>query len=204
MVNQILVLLLVFGALLSAWRAFAPGSGRGFNIIRQTDAAHLLMNAGMAVMFTAWHGRLWAAGISLLYGMMALGFLLALGLEFLRTHVDRKARLGTYFYHFIATMAMLYLIWLMQAAPQPMAAMSGMVMPATHTHPPLLAEMIGIAFALDGLLTVIVVVFSPTLAASATALAGEAASTTPGALRIAAVPHVIMDLGMAAMVLAML
>jgi len=188
-----IAVLLIFGALLSAWRVARPR--RGFGIIRQTDAAHLFMNASMALMLTPWYGAALGTTVTALYALLALVTLILLA-RALRPGRDRAGRIGTYGYHLMVTVAMLYIL---SAMPP---AMPGMEMPAAS--PPRLAEFIGLGFLLDAVVTSFTVTFFPNLATQAATRTGDLEDETSiFALREGAIPHVIMDIGMVFMVVAM-
>jgi hypothetical protein len=201
---------LVLGALVSAWRLAMPGAGPGFGLIRQTDAAHLLMNASMALMFSPWYGLAANAAVIVLYVFMAAAIIVLGALDLRRKGQGRDARIATYAYHFIVTAGMLYIILRMSipipdqmpGMAMPGMAMPGMAMPPVPAQRGLLADLIGLAFFADAMVTAAVVLFFPAQAAQFTALGGEAATGTTN-LRLGALPHVIMDIGMVAMVVMM-
>jgi hypothetical protein len=191
-----IAVLLIFGALLSAWRLARPR--RGFGIIRQIDAAHLLMNASMALMLMPWYGARLAIFVTALYALLAVATLILLA-RALRPGRDRAGRISTYAYHLMVTLAMLYIITAMQPSQ---AAMPGMDMPISP--PSRLAELIGLGFLLDAVVTSLTVTLFPKFAAQAATRSGDLEDETSiFALREGAVPHVIMDIGMVFMAVAM-
>lgn len=170
---------------------------------REAHGVHVVMNGAMAVMFVpGLHGH--ADGILIaLLALTALFLGVRLGLA-LRS--GRAERVGSAGYHLIGVAAMLYAMGAMAHG----AAMDGhgmahaMPVAPDAAGPGLAAWALGVLFIADALATGVMVWGFPRRLLSH---AGEAVDSVRDgaaavrALRLSAVPHVMMDLGMAAMLL---
>ena len=179
---------------------------------RYSDALHILMNGSMAIMITFWTAPV-EATVVVLY-VVAAGLLLVRIRRDLRSRngnndARRTARLAGDWYHLVALVAMALSFWHMppSAMAMPMSALDRMVQHGWA------AMLLGCLFSLDAIVTTISVVCFPAallrLESAALSLGvdvpeeGESARyhRLRTSLRWSLVPHLTMDLGMAAMLL---
>ena len=131
--------------------------------------------------------------------LTALVLLIRLVAAFIRMN-RHKASGATY--HLLATLAMIYAMTLMPLAGSSKShEMAGHT--ATAVDLPWPALVLGLVFVLDAVLTVALVTLRPTslLQGAANAEVSEVSPQAIAHLRKSAIPHVIMDLGMAMMLL---
>lgn len=172
---------------------------------KEAALAHVVMNGTMAVMATPVYDHalhylaIKGFAVALAVAVLRLLFLIALG-----RGVDRKARLIGSGYHALGLAAMLYALALMP--------MVGPICGEGPRPPALALALVGV-FAIDAAATASVAVLRPTLMlglpddGGMPRLAGvQFAALTDASdraeiarLRLVAVPHVVMDLGMVAM-----
>lgn len=165
---------------------------------REAQATHVVMNGGMAAMFAPGYGPASAIGLQGLFGVAVVILLARLVLLWNRRPAGRAA--GTA-YHLLGLAAMLWAVRAMDAA---MPAMTGM----THMmgKPSWLALALLVLFALDGLATALLAGFAPRTIMRMAEIAAErpdsgapATAAQVRGVRLSAVPHCLMDAGMAAM-----
>lgn len=194
--------LLLIGVMVSAWRLVyaRPAefqSASMLSVSRETDLAHLLMNGVMAWMLVPWAGALSRVTITLTFAALLLWFGVLLVTELRRQAphdgATRRTKLGSYGYHLVASSAMLYAVLAMPGGNR-MHDMPGMVMQPTR-----LAYGIAAAFLIDLLVTAVVVVFFPGVLGKAAGLSTPLSES----VRFASIPHLIMDIGMILMLVAM-
>jgi hypothetical protein len=178
---------LLLAALLVAVAVSAAGLLRGRSVdryltTRSAETGHLVMNVVMVAMLTPWWGgAVRTAGVVVL-AVLALGFVVLL----VRGSPARPAHV----FHLVAAGAMLFAV--LTHAHDMMTMDMAMPVPAWQST---VAWILAAAFLLDAVLTTGLVALAPR-----TALAGAPATTTTvRTLRLASVPHVVMDLGMVAM-----
>ncbi len=197
-----LVALLLIGVMVSAWRlvherAAESQSASMLSVSRETDAAHLLMNGLMAWMLVPWAGVVSRLIINLTFGAVMLWFAGLLVAELRRParpdRATRRAKLGSYWYHLVASSTMLY------AALAIPGGMGMHEMPGMTMKPSRIAYALAAVFLLDLLVTAVVVVFFP----GALGKAAGIASPLSRSVRFASIPHIIMDAGMISMLFAM-
>ena len=223
-VDQVLLVAFLAGAVLGVARLVARWRARGVaevdSYLSSHDAgtAHLVMNLGMAVMVTPW----WSAGLRIallvVFGALAavIAALLARGawVPTARAGAERPAQL----YHLLAAATMVYATALMPVAAADMAGMGGTATAETSVAgPPVLAWVLAVLFALDGLATAVLGLGLPGRVVATSAPVptggrgdggggGVAAPPRPTTaarrtVRLASVPHLIMDVGMVWMLL---
>lgn len=156
---------------------------------REAQATHLLMNGGMAGMFASLPAAPWAGALELVCGLAIA--VLAARLGWLRGKRPPGRSAGTVF-HILGLAAM---IWSVQAMAHSMSP-----------HRSWTAIVIAAAFALDGVATAVLVAFAPNqlarLALITSGAVGDCQVRTESvarALRVASLPHVVMDAGMVLM-----
>jgi hypothetical protein len=190
----------------------------------EADVSHLVMNLAMAAMAGPWFGA--AARVAVLAVLAAL--VLALGVSLARgagpglAAPGRRAALA---YHLVAAAVMLAATALMPAGHAMSRMPAGPDMPDMPdmpgmSGPPALPAAVGVAllvaaglFAVDALATAAVAVAAPARVPAVTDPSGSgntavaaparvAAGLAPATPRVAAVPHVVMDVAMVAMLVA--
>ena len=165
---------------------------------REAQATHVLMNGGMAMMAAPFHDASIERGLIAAFGAGVA--ILATRLIWLaaRRSPTKGPRIAGTVYHLLGLAAMLYAMTLMPAGARGVMAM----------QPGALATALGVAFLLDGVATLILAGFLPrTLLRMESAISVRAAVADRKVLtliRASAFPHVVMDLGMAAMLFAIL
>lgn len=173
---------LAIGALVSAVRLVVPTDGATYLGGRSSDAAHLLMNAGMAAMLVVPAALLPPTALLVLYVGLAVVFAVLVVLGLARPSPARVLHRPAHVYHVVAASAMAWAVYLM---PSDMPGMEGMPdmggMPAMSGMggagpTPVAAWVLAGLFALDGL--------------------GTLALLRRLTDRVAVVPHVVMDAGM--------
>jgi hypothetical protein len=184
----------VIGAAVSAFRLAIRPDGSTYLGGRSSDAAHLLMNAAMAAMLVVPAAELPPMALVTLFLAITVVFagLVVLGLA--RPNPARRLHRPAHIYHVVAASAMAWAVHLM---PPDMAGMSGMSMD--------MSGMPGMP-GMDGSAHHHVAAATPV---GAWVLAGLFALDALGTLallrrvndRVAVLPHVIMDVGMVAMLL---
>ncbi|GAA4833677.1 hypothetical protein GCM10023201_22260 [Actinomycetospora corticicola] len=178
---------LLLAALLVAVAVSAVGLLRGRSVDRylttpSAETGHLVMNVVMVAMLTPWWGgALRTAGVVVL-AVLALGF----GALLVRGSPSRPAHL----FHLVAAGAMLFAV--LTTDHDHLTMTMAVTAPAWQST---VAWVLAATFLLDAVLTTGLVALAPR-----TALAGApATASTVRTLRVASVPHVVMDLGMVAM-----
>lgn len=168
----------------------------------EAHAAHLVMNGAMAVMAAPVYGTV---AERILFWILAIGtivLLMRMALSIWRR--DSRAT-GSAAYHALAMGAMVYAIVLMPAGL--MVLQNGIVVCGDGEGgimpKPWQVTALGCVFALDALATTVGVLFFPlrVLAADSVGAISVSRSARTRTLRLGAIPHVIMDVGMAAMLL---
>jgi hypothetical protein len=209
--KAILLPVLLFGACVSVVRLSFRANSYARAEERFSDALHILMNGSMALMITFWTASLEAV-VVVLY-VLAAGLILLRILRDVRSRSDiddprRTARLAGGWYHLLALDAMAFSFWHMPTSA--MAMPMGLDRTVQHGWATML---LGCVFSLDAVVSATSVVFFP-----AALLRFESAPLDLGvdvtgqggahhyrrsrtALRWRLVPHLIMDLGMAVMLL---
>jgi hypothetical protein len=148
---------------------------------RSAETGHLVMNLVMAAMLTPWWaGSVRTAGLVVL-GALAVGFAALL----VRGGPARPAHL----FHLVAAGAMIFAVLATDHH-----AMTMDMSTAAPVWRSTVAWVLAALFALDAVATTGVVVVAPRAA-----LAGTASSSRIRSLRVASLPHVVMDLGMVTM-----
>lgn len=174
---------LVVGAVVSAVRLAVRPKGATYLGGRSSDTAHLLMNASMAATLVVPPTVLPQLAVVVLYVAIAVVFagLVALGL--LRPDPARRLHRPAHIYHVIAASAMAWAVHLMPADTAGTAHVADMPempgMPGTAASLPVAVWILAALFALDAL--------------------GTLALLRRVTDRLAVVPHIIMDVGMVAM-----
>ncbi|MCT2399320.1 DUF5134 domain-containing protein [Novosphingobium mangrovi (ex Huang et al. 2023)] len=189
------------GLSLFEWRR-AGQHGRSYLDNAEAHAAHVVMNGAMAVMVAPFYGTV---AERILFWVLALGTIMLLGrMAFSTWRRDNRAA-GSAAYHALTMAAMVYAIILMPAGL--MALRDGLVICGDGAggviSKPWPVTALGGVFTLDALATAGGVLFFPArvLAADSGVPAGSIGVSRIVSLRLAAIPHVIMDMGMAAMLL---
>ena len=157
---------------------------------REAHAAHVVMNGAMAAMFAPGYGSTLQNVVFWL--LIAAGTIL-LARFVLAVRCGDKARAGTAAYHALAMFAMVYAMSLMPEMDMHHGHHGHMT--SYRTWPGLL---LGILFIVDMLATLVVALFFP---ARSLADATNVSKKQVAVLRRSAIPHVIMDAGMALMLL---
>lgn len=179
---------------------------------REAHGAHVVMNGAMAAMFAPFYDsgieRVAVAALVLLALVLSVRALLSV-------RAGVTARAGGSLYHLFGAAAMLFAIWLMPAAME--HGMAGGMAHMAHdmgqrtgsgggAH--WLAIALGVIFIIDAVATALLAGFAPRLLVRMADEAGVASPPAPGEnrhvhalLRRSAVPHVVMDVGMALMLL---
>ena len=224
MLNLFFTVLFLIGALLSAWGLWLARGGFAQNYYidsREADATHLLMNATMAIMLTSLYTSDTVRVITVLYwlgaGTLAVRTFLLFRQTVTRKTAGEQAHIGGTIYHLFMLFTMLYALRLMPPETgQSMTAMPGMatmsnVAPMPSTAPSWTAIALGIIFLLDAVSSFVVVVFFPQSLQKAQAALVKprnyiepqlaSAYTSIRLLRLSLVPHLLMDIGMAYMLL---
>lgn len=148
---------------------------------RSAESGHLVMNVVMAAMLTpVWTDAVRTAGLVVL-GALAVGYAALL----VRGGPARPAHV----FHLVAAGAMLFAV--LAANHRGMTMDMAMAVPVWQST---VAWVLAALFALDAVATTGVVALAPRAA-----LAGTPSSAGIRTLRIASLPHVVMDLGMVAM-----
>ncbi len=172
---------------------------------REANIIHVAMNGGMALMFTELYDHNAALLLTCVYALLSLALMMRIGWLWNRAPRTRRAEVvGGSVYHLVGLVAMIYAIRLM---PMPAGAMSmvGMTMPAHDM--PLVATALGAIFLLDGVVTFLLVAFAPHTIfrmgprRPTIFQAHEPTQQQVRYLRMLAIPHVIMDVGMAIMLI---
>jgi hypothetical protein len=199
--KALLLAAFVFGVCVSVGRLWLRAES--YTRDEFSDVLHILMNGSMAVMITHWTASLETAFL-VLYGVAACVLLARIGAD-LRgrgggNDARRTARVAGICYHLVALDAMAFSIWHMPptAMAMPMTTLDRTVQHGWATM------LLGCLFSLDAIASAVSVVFFP-----AALLTFESAAPSLGAdycrgrasLRWRLVPHLIMDLGMAVMLL---
>ncbi|MCB2050839.1 MAG: DUF5134 domain-containing protein [Novosphingobium sp.] len=186
----------VAAALLSVWEFLRRGERpESYLADREAHGAHVVMNGAMAAMVapgydgTVERAVFWV----LLLGAMTLILRLALAVQ-----AGTREKAIASGYHAVAMFAMVYAVVLMPAAAMHHAGGMHHAMPT-----PWIASVFGILFLLDGVATVVAAVFFPArmLGAAGVEMGSGARKALIGDLRRSAIPHVVMDAGMAWMLL---
>lgn len=191
-------LVALFSAVELVWQRHAPELV-SYIADREAQATHLLMNGGMAVMFAPIYAGAWAAGLqvacALAIAMLVVRIIWSGGEQ----PLGRAA--GTVF-HIVGLSAM---IWAVRAMPPMPGEMAGMAM-ASHRYWFGLA--FGALFLVDGLATAVLAALAPMAMVRMANLTAGRTDTHPlsgaspvRAVRLAAVPHVVMDAGMVLMLI---
>ena len=183
--SLVLCAVLAVGAAVSAYRLIAGRDGATYLGGRSSDAAHLLMNAGMAAMLVLPVSVLPTAVVTALYATIAGAFIGLVVLGLARSTPPRRLHRPAHVYHVVAAAAMVWAVHVMPDMPgmggegHDMAGMPGMDAYA-HQHlaasTPVVAWVLAGLFALDAL--------------------GTLALLRQVTDRVAVVPHVLMDIGM--------
>ncbi len=212
--DGVLLVVLVLAVVLSVGLLVSGRDGAlGYLGGRESELAHVLMNAVMAWMltplFTGGAGTL----VVVLFGVTAAVFAGLLVLGFAGPGHWRERRPASA-YHLVASLAMVYATVRMTGTgsahhghDMPGMDMSGMDMSGMDMAPPVSgpAWVLAVLFALDAVGTAIVVAAAPDTVLARAAAPGQAApGPEPGLrrrLRVAAVPHVVMDVAMVVMLL---
>lgn len=176
---------LLLAALLVAVVVGAAGLLRGRPVdrylsSRSAETGHLVMNVVMAAMLTP----LWTGAVRTT-GLLVLG---ALGLVYAALLVRGGPARPAHVFHLVAAGAMLFAV--LAADHHGMMDMA-MAVPVWQST---VAWVLAALFALDAVATTGVVALAPRAA-----LAGAPSSAGIRTLRVASLPHVVMDLGMVAM-----
>ncbi|WP_066557532.1 DUF5134 domain-containing protein [Croceicoccus bisphenolivorans] len=188
------LLLFAVAAAFSLYELVGPGAnGRSWLSNAEAHAAHVVMNGVMAAMFAPLWGTLaervafWILAVAAVVLVCRFAFAVRGG---------KGGEAGGSAYHALATVAMIYAIVLMPAgnAPSHHAGMHHADVAAT----PLAATVIGLVFTVDAIATLVLAFAMPArlLESSAADYAAQKAE-----LRRSALPHVVMDAGMAIMLL---
>lgn len=170
--------------------AGAVGSFAG----REAALVHGTMNLAMGAMALPLYSHRWHQAALLLFAALLLAEVVRLVLLLRRPASEqRRWQLGGAGYHLFSLAAMLYALGQM---PMMAAGHSG-----HHAGPGILAWVLAGVFVVDAVATVVIVGFKPAsiLQSVAGQTAAAARSSEVTALRLSAFPHVVMDLGMAAM-----
>jgi hypothetical protein len=159
---------------------------------REAAAVHGSMNTAMALMATPAYSHGWHRGMFALFLVSMAGLGLRFALVLRRPQAtDRSATLAGTGYHFLSTAAMLYAL-----ARMPMAGPLCGDMPG----PGAVAWVMVALFACDAVATLWIVSLKPDLVfKTAGAVRARPGKGATQAIRLTAVPHVIMDLGMVGM-----
>jgi hypothetical protein len=168
--------------------------------------AHLLMNLAMVVMLTPWWSAPVRTVVLVAVGALAVAFagLLVAGLRVPALRERRPA----HGYHLVAAAAMVLAVALMTDHGGHDAMEMGMSTGTAHAAPspvvPVVAAVLAGVFALDLVATVLVVAVAPRAALVHAGVGGGPDERSRVArLRVATVPHAVMDAGMAAMLVAL-
>ena len=164
---------------------------------REAQATHVLMNGGMAAMFAPTFSAAIERGIVITYGIAIAALAVRLALLVAQRKPAITTRVAGTVYHALGLTAMIYAIRLMPAD------MRGMMMASTWP-----ALVLGVIFALDGVATALLIgLFPKVMMRMERAIDGSASVLNPRdartlrAIRVAAIPHCIMDAGMVLMLL---
>jgi hypothetical protein len=210
--KALLFAVLFFGVCVSVGRLIFRADSYAGDEARYSDALHILMNGSMAVMITFWTASV-EATVVVLYVVAACLLLVRIRRDLLSpgggNDARRTARLAGGWYHLVALYAMAFSFWHMppSAMAMPMTALDRTVQHGWATL------LLGCLFSLDAIVSTTSVVFFP-----AALLRVESAALGLGvevpkqgetqryhrlrtSLRWSLVPHLIMDLGMAVMLL---
>lgn len=191
------LVLYLFAALLALFLLMRPrieGSSYGFS--REAEAVHVVMNLGMAAMVST----LWSTQTALATQVLLIATAIILGLNLLWRRGDVQ-RVASTLYHFGGVAAMIYAIHIMP----PVEDMANMAGHMHHHESSWISMALGSLFLLDGIATLVVVVAFPTIVVNMGLVGSEGSAVQKGSLvstkglRISAIPHVIMDFGMALM-----
>ncbi|MCD2187358.1 DUF5134 domain-containing protein [Actinomycetospora soli] len=197
--DRLLLVALLAAAAVSAVQLVRGRSVDRYVTGRGAETGHLVMNLVMALMLTPW----WTGAVR----AAAVGVLVVLGLAFavLLVRGPGAAR-PAHLFHLVAAGAMLYA----ELAGSHAGDMAGMDM--ADAGPGAAAWVLAVLFALDAIATTAVVLLAPQLALAPepvpvpTGPPAPAPAPAPRAdvrtLRVGTVPHVVMDVGMVAMLLA--
>lgn len=193
--SWIWVSLFAAAALFSLFELFRQRTGTSAYLNdSEAHAAHMAMNGAMAMMLVpeAPPGWMWAS----LIPIGILGLVLAARLP-LHLRRGASAKAGASLYHLIGAGAMFYAMRGVFAAGAGMRHCGGM---AAHAGADWLATGLAMLFLADAIATAVMVMHFPSRLLAMGGAPADAAAVAD--LRISAVPHVIMDAGMAAMLLA--
>lgn len=196
-----LALLFALAALFSLYQLFHRSDNiESYLADREAHAAHAVMNGAMSAMFSSYYGTLAEHMALILLALAAL----VLALRFLvAMRSGQTSDAGGSAYHFLAVAAMLYAIWITPVAHHDMAMTHAMGSMAHEQSTNWLSRTFALLFLCDGILSAILVWFFPAKVMSLAEYIGKDASSAKAsrvaALRRSAIPHVIMDLGMALM-----
>ncbi|WP_433798443.1 DUF5134 domain-containing protein [Actinomycetospora sp. CA-084318] len=195
--DRLLLVALLVAAAVSSHQLLRGRSVDRYVTGRSAETGHLVMNLVMALMLTAWWTGIVRVGALAVLGALALSFAVLL------VRGPAAAR-PAHLFHLVAAAAMLYA----EFAGHPAGTdMVGMDM-SGHAGPGAVAWLLAVLFALDAVATSLIVLLAPHLALAPTPVPVPAGPRTapPRAdvrtLRIGTVPHVVMDVGMVAMLLA--
>lgn len=173
---------------------------------REAQATHVLMNGGMAMMFADFYSPVLGHGILIGYSVAIAVIAVRLFVLLTRRHAAVTNRIAGSLYHAVSLATMIYAISVMPMDAASMGTMGGMPMASNGSA---LLNALAAIFALDGIATVALVGLFPKLLIRMKRRIDGAGSVlrvhdtrTLRAIRLAAIPHCIMDLGMVLMVLA--
>ncbi|WP_028934922.1 DUF5134 domain-containing protein [Pseudonocardia spinosispora] len=198
MIGTLLLVALLVGAAISAWRLLHRDrrpAELAYLTSPESDAAHVVMNLTMAAMLLPGYGASWRVPLLVVLGATAVALLVLLGVRIALPGPGA----GSLVYHLLASAAMIYAVVIM---PDMSMGSMGSMHHMASTGVTLTAMALAALFALDAVLTAGIVVFAPR---TALAVAGGGAVDGGGAttLRIAAVPHLAMDVAMVVMLAAL-